>query len=77
MDDEEISRNIDSWPPDSLDGMSVAALKAYRAELEAELVRVSQNIDIKEKYLSSADSLFRKSGRATGLQRCAAPWGKS
>ena len=60
MHDEEISRNIDSWPPDSLDGMSVAALKAYRAELDAELVRVIQAIENKEKYLNSADSLFRK-----------------
>ncbi len=59
-DDESLKPKFAEWPPKELDSMSVDALSAYRAQLEAELERVRQTIDTKRAYLGSADTFFKK-----------------
>jgi len=43
-----------------LSSLSVEDLRQYIADLEAEIVRVRQDIEVKEKHLSGAEALFRR-----------------
>lgn len=59
MDEDEIRIPRErEWAPRALDDMSVAALRAYRAQLEAEIERVSTALAAKRDHLREADALF-------------------
>ena len=59
MDEDEIRIPRErEWAPRALDDMSVAALRAYRAQLEAEIERVSTALAAKQDHLREADALF-------------------
>lgn len=59
MDEDEIRVPRErEWAPRALDGMSIEALRAYRAQLEVEIARVSAAIAAKRDHLREADALF-------------------
>jgi|APTNR8051073442_1049403.scaffolds.fasta_scaffold09681_3 uncharacterized small protein (DUF1192 family) len=47
-------------PTKNLEVMSIAALNLYLEELDVEIDRVRQMIEMKQKARSSADSLFKQ-----------------
>lgn len=46
--------------PRKLDGVSVAAMQEYVAELEAEIAKVKAEINARGSIKSAAESLFKK-----------------
>ena len=59
MDEEPIRIPRErEWSPRELDDLSVEALQAYVAQLEAELERVRLAIEARQAHLSRAESLF-------------------
>jgi len=59
MFDEELPKKTVSEFPRDLEQLSVAELRDYVAELEAEIVRVKADIDSKEASKNAADSFFK------------------
>jgi uncharacterized small protein (DUF1192 family) len=60
MDPEDLEPRNRKAPPKPLDGLSVADLEAYVAELEAEIARARGVIAGKQSHKSVADSLFKR-----------------
>lgn len=60
MDAEDLEPKKQKPPPRNLDEMSIEALHAYIAELEAEIERVRQSIGAKEKARAGAEGVFRR-----------------
>jgi len=60
MDPEDLEPRQRKAPPKPLDGLSVAELEAYVAELEAEITRARGVIAGKQSHKSVADSLFKR-----------------
>lgn len=60
MEDDELVPRPETTLPRKLEGMSIEALRAYIAELEAEISRVRQDIAAKERAAGVAESVFRK-----------------
>lgn len=60
MDLEDLEPRKVAPKPRELDSLSVAELRSYLAELEAEIIRVREKIAAKEAHLSGAASLFKK-----------------
>jgi uncharacterized small protein (DUF1192 family) len=60
MDEEDFLPRTAKPPPKDLGPLSVEALEAYIAELEAEIARVRADIEAKKKHRAGAEALFRK-----------------
>lgn len=60
MEAEDLEPKKQKPAPKSLDEMSIEALHAYIAELEAEIERVRLSISAKEKARVGAESVFRR-----------------
>ncbi len=61
MEEDEPSRPRARLTPLPMDGMGVAELEAYIAELEAETARAKGAIERKQGHRSTAEAFFRKS----------------
>jgi uncharacterized small protein (DUF1192 family) len=59
MLDEELDLKTKKPKIKDLSDMSVEELEKYKAELEAEVVRVQDAIQSKSSYLSDADKFFK------------------
>lgn len=59
MDLEDLEPRAKEPQKKNLEIMSVEALKAYIAELEAEIARTREAIALKEKARAGADSVFK------------------
>lgn len=59
MDADDLEPQKQKPAPKNLEVMSIAALKEYIGELEAEIARVRQEIAGKEKARSGADKFFK------------------
>jgi uncharacterized small protein (DUF1192 family) len=59
MDDDDLPRKIKPQPK-PLDGLGIAELEGYIAELEAEIERVRAAIGAKQSHKGAADKFFRK-----------------
>ena len=60
MDPEDLEPRKRKAPPKPLEGMSVAELEEYVAELEAEIARARGVIAGKQSHRSAADALFKR-----------------
>ena len=60
MDEDELLPQRAKPKPRVLDGMGIAELEAYIAELEAEIDRVRTAIAAKQSHKGAADKFFRK-----------------
>jgi uncharacterized small protein (DUF1192 family) len=60
MDPEDLEPRKRKAPPKPLDGMSVAELEEYVAELEAEIARARGVIAGKQSHKSAEDALFKR-----------------
>jgi uncharacterized small protein (DUF1192 family) len=60
MDDDEPRRPRARLTPLPLDGLGVEELRAYIAELQAEMARAEAAIDRKQGHRSAAEAFFRK-----------------
>lgn len=59
MDLEDLEPRAKEPQKKNLEIMSIEALKAYIAELEAEIARTREAIALKEKARAGADSVFK------------------
>lgn len=59
MDLEDLEPRAKEPQKKNLEIMSIEALKAYIAELEAEIMRTREAIALKEKARTGADSVFK------------------
>jgi len=60
MDLDDLEPRKAAPRPRDLDSLSIADLRSYIEELEAEIARVREKIAAKEAHLSDAASLFRQ-----------------
>ena len=60
MDEEDLLPQKAKPKPKILDGMGIAELEAYIAELEAEINRARAAIAAKQSHKGAADKFFRK-----------------
>ncbi len=60
IDIEDLEPRAKAPEPKKLDDMSIEELQGYVAELEAEIARVKAEIATKERYMSGAESAFKK-----------------
>jgi uncharacterized small protein (DUF1192 family) len=60
MDPEDLEPRLRKAQPKPLDGLSIAELEAYVAELEAEIVRARGVIAGKQSHKSAVDALFKR-----------------
>ncbi len=60
MQDDELQPRAEKPRPKNLEAMSIEALRAYVAELEAEIRRAKEVIAAKESARSAADGVFRR-----------------
>lgn len=60
MDEEDLLPQKARPKPKSLDGMGIAELEAYIAELEAEISRVREAIAGKKSHKGAADKFFKR-----------------
>lgn len=58
--DDDLPRHKQPLPfPRSLEGMSVEHMREYRAELEAEIQKIDQEIELRGTVRSKAESFFK------------------
>ncbi len=60
MDDQEIQALTSQHVARQLDALSIAELKDYVADMEAEIARVRDVIATRERHRQSAESFFKK-----------------
>jgi uncharacterized small protein (DUF1192 family) len=60
--DDDLEPRTRAKKPKPLDNMSVDELKAYVAELQAEILRVEAAINAKQTHMAAMDALFKKPG---------------
>ena len=60
MDLEDLEPRKKPPKPKDLDGMGVAELESYLANLEAEAARVRAKIESKKSYRAGADAFFKR-----------------
>ena len=66
MEPEDLEPRKKAPAPRELDSLSIEELRAYIAQLEAEIERVKAKIGAKQAHLSGAAGLFRADPRAAG-----------
>lgn len=59
MDWDEASRQPASWLSEDLTSLSIAELEARMAAMEAEMVRVKEELEAKRAHERAASALFR------------------
>lgn len=59
MDWDEASRQPVSWLAEDLTSLSIAELEARMAAMEAEIVRVKEELETKRAHERAASALFR------------------
>lgn len=57
--DDEIDKKTGKGKPRDLTNMSVSELEEYKAELNAEIARVDENIKNKNAHKNAIDGLFK------------------
>ncbi len=60
MDEDDLEPRREAPKQRNLEPMSIEELKAYIAELEAEIARVQAHLESKEKYRGGIETLFKK-----------------
>gem|GEM_PF-1645651 len=60
MFDEELPQKMNSEFPRGLDGMSLDELAEYIQELQAEIVRVEENMRVKRASSDAANAFFKE-----------------
>ncbi|HJQ58993.1 MAG TPA: DUF1192 domain-containing protein [Vineibacter sp.] len=59
-DDDELEPRSRKPQPKNLDPMSVEELRAYVAEMQAEITRVEDKIKAKQAHAAAAASIFKR-----------------
>ncbi len=57
--DDEIDKKTGKGKPRDLTNMSVSELEEYKADLNAEIARVDENIENKNAHKNAIDGLFK------------------
>ena len=63
MDDDDLEPGTERPKPKNLEIMSIEALGEFIGELESEIARARQEIELKEKAKDGADAVFGKSAQ--------------
>lgn len=59
MDWDEVSRQPASWLAEDLTSLSIAELEARMTAMEAEIVRVKDELEVKRAHERAASALFK------------------